>query len=163
MLANVSACMSVCGGLCPRSTCTLALRGMRLQRDACSSDAQRYCADVPSQGGRLNQCLLDHVDKLTAACNRVVTQLMHEEMMALDVLPIVQDACHTQLRQFCRDIEPGEGRLFECLVKKRTEKAFDNRCQAALFSQQVRRPRLLLFLTIGLLSLTGFTLIYRSR
>ena len=107
------------------------------QRDACSSDVQRLCAEVPYQGGRLNQCLFDHVDKLSTACNRVMTQLMHEEIMALDVLPVVQDACHTQLRQYCRDVEPGEGRLFECLVKKRTGKAFDNRCQAALFSQQV--------------------------
>eukprot|EP00750_Incisomonas_marina_P032420 INCI9171.2.p1 GENE.INCI9171.2~~INCI9171.2.p1 ORF type:complete len:1203 (-),score=175.25 INCI9171.2:2294-5902(-) len=109
----------------------------RRKRDACSSDVQRLCAEVPYQGGRLNQCLFDHVDKLSTACNRVMTQLMHEEIMALDVLPVVQDACHTQLRQYCRDVEPGEGRLFECLVKKRTGKAFDNRCQAALFSQQV--------------------------
>lgn len=37
-------------------------------REACRADYQRFCANVAVGGGRVRQCMMDNVDKLTPQC-----------------------------------------------------------------------------------------------
>ena len=48
--------------------------------------------------------------------------------------PVLNSACAVDLRKFCRDVSPGEGRVFACLVAVSKEKSFslEMECQAVL-------------------------------
>ena len=43
-------------------------------RAACSADAQKFCAAVPSGGGRIVACLKQHRDSLSEQCKRAAAQ-----------------------------------------------------------------------------------------
>ncbi len=43
------------------------------QRDACMGDYQKYCKGVTPGGGRIIACLAKESDKLTPACQKVLT------------------------------------------------------------------------------------------
>jgi hypothetical protein len=41
-------------------------------RDACLADDQRLCSSVTPGGGRIKQCMLDHVDELSEVCRSAI-------------------------------------------------------------------------------------------
>ena len=42
------------------------------EREACQADFEKYCAGVEPGGGRIIECLSQHLDKLTPQCQAVV-------------------------------------------------------------------------------------------
>jgi hypothetical protein len=42
------------------------------EREACMADFQKYCPGVEPGGGRVVECLAQHLDKLTPQCKAVV-------------------------------------------------------------------------------------------
>ena len=76
---------------------------------------------------------------LSPSCREVQAKLLHVEAMALDVMPVVQDACGKELKLACATVQPGEGRLFECLLKHQTapDVSVSKKCLAAIHTQQV--------------------------
>ena len=48
--------------------------------------------------------------------------------------PVLNNACAVDLRKFCRDVSPGQGRMFACLVSVSKEKNFslETECFAVL-------------------------------
>ncbi len=49
-----------------------ALAQTASERAACQADFEKYCPGVAPGGGRIIECLAQHMDKLTAECQAVV-------------------------------------------------------------------------------------------
>lgn len=102
---------------------------------ACTSDIKRLCGGLCDTnsgqpcGGVVLQCLQDKADNLTnPACQEEVFyyQLMEVSDFRNDV--ILAEACRQDVEKYCKDVEPGEGRVHSCL---RFHKAFiSERCAA---------------------------------
>ena len=54
------------------SLCGPALAQTAAERQACQADFEKYCPGVEPGGGRVIECLAQHLDRLTAECQKVV-------------------------------------------------------------------------------------------
>ncbi len=71
---------------------------------ACHADAQRLCKGVPFGGGRVINCLQEHIDQVSPDCKG-----------SLPVSQAPQDPCRADADRFCKGVPPGGGRIVECL------------------------------------------------
>jgi hypothetical protein len=51
-----------------------ALAQTASERAACQADFEKYCPGVAPGGGRIVECLSQHMQKLTAECQKVVKE-----------------------------------------------------------------------------------------
>jgi hypothetical protein len=58
--------------LAAMSLCGPALAQTAAEREACQADFEKYCPGVEPGGGRVVECLAEHLDKLTPQCQAVV-------------------------------------------------------------------------------------------
>ena len=97
---------------------------------SCQPDLDKYCADVTPGEGRLLYCVAAHQDKISDQCEGA---LIDAAMILTDVtdrVVNVAEACGTELEQFCRDVEVGEGRVMMCLDEH--EDDLSEQCGAAV-------------------------------
>jgi hypothetical protein len=73
---------------------------------ACAADMGKDgpCASVKAGGGRIRECLRDHLADLSKPCQE-----------ALLKAAIVKKACAADLKEECACTKPGAGRLKECM------------------------------------------------
>ena len=104
-----------------------AMGGIQAQAQArpCQPDIQKLCKDVQAGGGRLRECLKSHAAELSPGCNAMFDsnqgifspggQSGRERRQGM------LQACSSDLEKHCKGIEPGGGRLKECLMKHKSE------------------------------------------
>src|SRR5271169_1133410 len=83
-------------------------------RAACDQDLQRFCVAVQPGGGRLVQCLTSHTSELSAACGNVIAAAGRGGTK-------LRAACGEDLQRFCAAVQPGGGRLVQCLSSHTSE------------------------------------------
>ncbi|GFH06252.1 uncharacterized protein HaLaN_00852 [Haematococcus lacustris] len=121
---------------------------------ACESDINILCPTVCSShgaqvcGGLVLQCLQEQQDNITSqACQDEVFyyELMEVTDFRNDV--ILAEACRSDVEQYCKDVEPGDGRIHVCLRFHRNK--ISERCRneemklAAVEYRDIRlRPKL---------------------
>mmetsp|Transcript_2773 Transcript_2773/g.6900 ORF Transcript_2773/g.6900 Transcript_2773/m.6900 type:complete len:501 (-) Transcript_2773:276-1778(-) len=104
---------------------------------ACKKDVEEFCDDsnlYPEEGAVIT-CLLEVKDRLTEKCKDQIqkTQAEAADDMAMDVM--LSDMCNADADVLCADVEPGGGRIRECLREQRARLSRD--CQEELFRQEV--------------------------
>jgi hypothetical protein len=113
-------------------------------RSACRSDYPKVCAGVPTGGAPALECLEKNKSKVSAACQKAVaavgggggapasggapaaaataspaaapTVLVLRPMRPREVLFVMRSACGGDVRALCPGVEPGGGRIIECLA-----------------------------------------------
>jgi len=113
-------------------------------RSACRSDYPRVCAGVPTGGAPALQCLEKNKAKVSASCQKAVAAagdggapaaggapataataspaaaappaLVLRPMRPREVLFVMRSACGGDVRALCPGVEPGGGRIIECLA-----------------------------------------------
>jgi hypothetical protein len=80
----------------------------------CAEDIAKYCKEVKPGGGRIITCLKDHESDLTALCKDKMETLAGR-------VKELQKACAEDLEKFCRDVQPGGGRIAKCLREHKGE------------------------------------------
>jgi hypothetical protein len=114
-------------------------------RSACRSDYQQNCAGVPTGGAPALQCLEKNKSKLSASCQKAVTAasgsgaspatavapaaaaveapadapalvLVLRPMRPLEELRVLRSACGGDARALCGAVQPGGGRIIQCLA-----------------------------------------------
>ena len=75
-------------------------------------------------------CLYAYGDKLSSKCEYALYDAAVQLERAVAALSYVANECDADLEKYCGSIEPGEGRLLECLEKH--DKQVSKRCKQAV-------------------------------
>ena len=93
------------------------------QGRVCADDVAKFCQGVKGGRGKIMQCLKEHQTELSSQCQ---TRVQTMEMRMKEI----GDVCQNDVQQFCKDINPGGGRLAQCL--KQHESELSSTCKAEL-------------------------------
>ncbi|HXX81072.1 MAG TPA: cysteine rich repeat-containing protein [Thermodesulfovibrionales bacterium] len=80
----------------------------------CAQDVQKFCPGVEPGGGRIMKCLHEHAGEVSDACK---ARLQQGKDQVKDKL----QSCKDDAQKFCKGIQPGGGRIMECLKSHQSE------------------------------------------
>lgn len=80
----------------------------------CAEEIAKYCKDVKPGGGRILACLHGHQKDLSITCSKKLEESKQKIMEA-------QQACTADMEKFCKDVQPGQGRILSCLIEHAQE------------------------------------------
>lgn len=108
-------------------------------RSACRSDYPKVCAGVPTGGAAAVQCLDKNRSKLSASCGKAVAALsggaaapaaaatpaaaaapaviVLRPLRPREELFVLRSACAGDVRSVCGGVQPGGGRIMQCLAQ----------------------------------------------
>lgn len=95
----------------------------------CQQELSTRCKDVTPGEGRILACLYAFSDKLSPRCEFALYDSIVQLDRTLTNLAYTVSECREDLKSHCAGIQPGEGRLLDCL--NRTDK-LSSRCATAL-------------------------------
>lgn len=98
--------------------------------DGCKKEIDTYCKEVTPGEGRVLACLYAYEDKLSARCEYALYDAAAQLERAIAALTYLANECKDDLKAYCSDVKPGEGRLIQC-IDKNMEKVSD-RCKQAI-------------------------------
>jgi len=98
--------------------------------EGCRQELTTFCKDVTPGEGRIIACLYAYQDKLTPRCEYALYDSVGQLDRLLTNLKYAVTECRDDLKSYCADIKPGEGRLLDCLGKN--EAKVSARCNTAL-------------------------------
>ena len=97
--------------------------------DGCSKEVETYCKNVTPGNGRLLSCLYAYEDKISTGCQMALCDAVPALERALTTLSYLAGECRDDLKKYCSDVKPGQGRLINCLDKKKD--VLTDRCKTA--------------------------------
>jgi len=98
--------------------------------DGCKKEIDTYCKKVTPGEGRVLACLYAYEDKLSSRCEYALYDAAAQLERAITALTFLANECRDDLKAYCSDIKPGEGRLIQCIDKNM--KKVSNRCKQAI-------------------------------
>jgi cysteine rich repeat protein len=96
----------------------------------CEKEIKTYCKDVTPGEGRVLACLYAYWNRLSDQCDYALYDAASQLSRAVATLSFVVNECRDELKTYCADIHPGEGRLIQCL--DRNDAKVSKRCKQAL-------------------------------
>lgn len=107
--------------------CSAKLERRKARRQAfkaaCAEDKARLCGDVEPGQGRIRQCMKANLSSLNAECQAVVREMKGRRNKGKRKArrAAFQAACGADKAQFCGDVEPGQGRIRQCIKAHQAE------------------------------------------
>ncbi len=98
--------------------------------DGCGKEIDTYCKGVTPGEGRILACLYAYQDKLSSRCEYALYDAAAQLERAIAALTFLANECRGDLKAYCSDVKPGEGRLIQC-IDKNMEKV-SARCKQAI-------------------------------
>jgi hypothetical protein len=103
----------------------------------CEKELTTYCKDVTPGEGRVLACLYAYGDKLSGQCEYALYSASAELEKSITGLKYAANECRDDLKAFCADIKPGEGRLIQCIDKNAAK--VSKRCTQALKDSGIKK------------------------
>ena len=99
---------------------------------SCQKDIKQFCSKITAGGGRVVACLFAHNDKISGDCLLAMIEGSAALDATMDSLRHLAKttSCRSDLRQYCRGIPAGGGRLYQCL--KKNFATLTDGCRAAM-------------------------------
>ncbi len=97
---------------------------------ACREDVKKLCGDVTPGAGAIHDCMKAHEPELSEPCKHTMAkgqQRLEERGKEL------QAACQADIKRYCANVTPGEGRQIACL------RAYDDKISAGC-KEILRKP-----------------------
>lgn len=91
--------------------------------EACKADAEKFCPGIAPGDGAIHRCLKRHEAELSPACANFQTAVREK-------ISGFAQACRDDIKTHCSQVEPGDGRVLQCLKANRT--ALSDACAAQL-------------------------------
>jgi hypothetical protein len=98
--------------------------------DGCKQDIESYCKGVKQGEGRILACLYAYQDKLSNRCEYALYDAAAQLERAVAALTYLANECKEDLKAYCSDVKPGEGRLINCIDKNMAK--VSDRCKQAI-------------------------------
>jgi hypothetical protein len=96
----------------------------------CDKEIKTFCKDVTPGEGRVLACLYSSWDKLSDQCDNALYDAAVQLDRALTAMSLVANECRDDFKSYCNDIQPGEGRLLQCIDRNYAK--VSRRCKQAL-------------------------------
>jgi hypothetical protein len=99
-------------------------------KKGCDKELKTFCKDVTPGEGRVLACLYAFEDKLSGQCQYALYDAAVQLERAVKALAYAANECQDDLKKFCADIKPGEGRLLQCIDKNSAK--VSGKCKQAM-------------------------------
>ena len=103
----------------------------------CEKELNTYCSQVTPGEGRGLACLYAHNDKLSVKCEYALYDAAAQLERVVAALTYVANECRDDLKAYCSAVQPGEGRLMECMEQNKEK--LSERCRGAISDVGLRR------------------------
>ncbi|HSB52602.1 MAG TPA: cysteine rich repeat-containing protein [Dissulfurispiraceae bacterium] len=80
----------------------------------CAEEIAKYCSEIKPGGGRIIACLKEHENGLTDLCKDKIEKVAGRAKE-------LEKACAADVERFCKDVQPGGGRIAKCLKEHKSE------------------------------------------
>eukprot|EP00899_Mesostigma_viride_P006852 jgi/Mesvir1/16168/Mv08435-RA.1 len=114
-------------------------RNNAILREACKEDYETFCSDVAPGEGLGHKCLREHRADLSEKCRLEEDKLAVVQYSDVRLQPQLHKLCSTELNTFCKDVVPGQGRQFACLLHHINDVEFSSACAAEVRAKEDRR------------------------
>ena len=84
------------------------------RNNPCAPDIAKYCKDVKQGGGNIAVCLKEHEADLSPSCKDYIAGLREKGRE-------FAQHCGADVAQLCKEVQPGDGRIIECLKEHQSE------------------------------------------
>jgi hypothetical protein len=98
--------------------------------EGCKKELGTYCKGVTPGEGRVLACLYAYGDKLSNRCEYALYDASVQLERVINALSYVANECRDDLKAYCSAVDPGEGRLLDCLQKNKAK--VSKRCTQAI-------------------------------
>ena len=124
-------CMVVLGCVIFVGGAAIAEQGpVEIVAEGCKQDIETYCKGVTLGEGRILACLYAYQDKLSNRCEYALYDAAAQLERAIAALTYLANECKDDLKTYCSDVKPGEGRLINCIDKNMAKVSI--RCKQAI-------------------------------
>lgn len=106
---------------------------------ACKADVEKFCQDIEPGEGRVHECLRKNRKALTEQCRKEELLLEQQEAENVELRPGLLKACVDERQMFCKDVQPGQARVFRCLAEKMGDLDFGDQCRVEISNKLIRR------------------------
>jgi len=103
--------------------CKQALAALDAFARACGDDVKKHCPGVQPGEGRVEQCLKQHEGQLSPSCSQFRGAVKEK-------IEAAAHACEGDIKTHCAGVQPGGGRILNCL--KQHEAALTPACKGQL-------------------------------
>ena len=108
-------------------------------QNVCSSDIKNYCSKVTLGEGRMALCMMAHEDQITDKCYGAIFDAVEGIDLAVSNVWRAAEVCEGDIEKICSKVEPGEGRIAQCLVDNRSKLATRCRAEVAGFEARMKK------------------------
>jgi hypothetical protein len=103
--------------LCFASTPAFAQKEQDVTRQGpCRADIEQFCKNVKPGKGRVLKCMKQYTTHLSTACAAHISEVKEQTA-------VFKKVCKRDVEKFCRDMEPGAGRVHRCLKEHQADLA----------------------------------------
>lgn len=116
-----------------------AIKVVAKLKSACQADLKTFCSTVTPGEGRLALCVMAHEDKISDQCYGAIFDAADGIELAISNIWRAVDVCEPDIDKVCADVDPGGGRIAQCLVDNKTKLSSICRAEVAGFEERIKR------------------------
>ena len=105
----------------------------------CSADVKSYCPKVTPGEGRLALCMMAHEEQISDKCYAALLDVADGIELAVSNISRAVDACEDDMDKLCAKVEPGAGRIAQCLIDNQPKLSSICRAEVAGFAARIKQ------------------------
>jgi len=96
----------------------------------CQGDIRQHCSGLGQNATKVFMCLTAYEEQLSPTCRKEVLEAAMSIKAGSEAIDYSLSACETDVDAYCRNVQPGEGRVVGCI--KANESNVSKACISAL-------------------------------